>query len=134
MGEIDEKISEAIEKARESRLNTAIAAFVALAATFMALNNVKDGNIVQAMQQAQANGVDAWAYYQAKGTKQNLAISSREQIELMRDTTPGAAPEVKALFDKRIAEYAAQEKKYEAEKEDIRHQAEGCYCEITTMD
>ncbi len=125
MGDIDEKISDAIENARESRLNTAIAAFVALAATFMALNNVKDGNIVQAMQQAQANGVDAWAYYQAKGTKQNLAISAREQIELMRDTTPTAAPEVKALFDKRIAEYTAQEKKYEAEKEEIRHQAEG---------
>jgi DNA repair ATPase RecN len=125
MGEIDEKISEAVEKARESRLNAAVAVFVALSATFMALNNVKDGNIVQAMQQAQANGVDAWAYYQAKGTKANLAISAREQIELMRDTTPNPTPEVKAVFDKRIAEYAALEKKYEAEKEDIKRQAEG---------
>src|SRR5215510_14102751 len=109
MAEIDEKIAETLEKARESRLNTAIAAFVAISATFMALSNVKDGNIVQAMAQAQANGVDAWSYYQAKGTKQNLAIASREQIELMRDSTPNATPEVKALFDKRIAEYAAQE-------------------------
>jgi DNA repair ATPase RecN len=125
MGEIDEKITEAVEKARESRLNTAIAALVAIAATLMALNNVKDGNIVQAMQQAQANGVDAWAYYQAKGTKQNLAISAREQTELMRDTNPNASPEVRAVFDKRIAEYAAQEKKYETEKEDIKRQAEG---------
>jgi DNA repair ATPase RecN len=125
MGEIDEKISEALEKARESRLNAAVAVFVALSATFMALNNVKDGNIVQAMQQAQANGVDAWAYYQAKGTKANLAISSREQIELMRDTTPNATPEMQAVFAKRIAEYAALEKKYEAEKEDIKRQAEG---------
>jgi hypothetical protein len=125
MGEIDEKITEAVEKGRESRLNTAIAAFVALAATLMALNNVKDGNIVQAMQQAQASGVDAWAYYQAKGTKQNLAISAREQVELMRDTNPSASPEVRAVFDKRIAEYAAQEKKYETEKELIKRQAEG---------
>src|SRR5215471_5940418 len=125
MSGIDEKISESLERARESRLNTAIAAFVALSATFMALNNVKDGNIVQAMQQAQANGVDAWAYYQAKGTKQNLAISAREQIELMRDSTANASPEVRALFEKRIAEYAAQEKKYESEKEEIRRQAEG---------
>jgi len=125
MGEIDEKISESLEKARESRLNTAIAAFVAVSATFMALSNVKDGNIVQAMAQAQANGVDAWAYYQAKGTKQNLAIAAREQIELMRDSTPTASPEVRALFEKRIAEYAALEKKYESEKEEIRRQAEG---------
>jgi DNA repair ATPase RecN len=125
MGDIDEKISDAIEKARESRLNSVIAVFVALTATFMALNNVKDGNIVQAMQQAQANGVDAWAYYQAKGTKENLAISAREQIEIMRDTTPNPTPEVKALLDKRIAEYAALEKKYATEKEDIKRQAEG---------
>jgi len=125
MGEIDEKISESLEKARESRLNTAVAAFVALAATFMALSNVKDGNIVQAMAQAQANSVDAWAYYQAKGTKQNLAISAREQIELLRDSTPTATPEVRGLFDKRIAEYAAQEKKYETEKDEIKRQAEG---------
>jgi DNA repair ATPase RecN len=125
MGEIDDQISEAVDKARESRLNAAVAVFVALSATFMALNNVKDGNIVQAMQQAQANGVDAWAYYQAKGTKANLAISAREQIELMRDTTPNATPEVRAVFDKRIAEYTALEHKYEAEKEDIKRQAEG---------
>ncbi len=125
MGEIDEEISEAVEKARESRLNTAVAVFVALSATIMALNNVKDGNIVQAMQQAQANGVDEWAYYQAKGTKQNLAIASREQIELMRDTTPNATPEVQAMFAKRIKEYTDLEKKYETEKEDIKRKAEG---------
>lgn len=124
MAEIDEKITEAVEHAPESRLHSAIAVLVALSATLMALNNVKDGNIVQAMQQAQANGVDAWAYYQAKGTKANLAIAAREQVELLRDTTPGASPELRALYDQRIATYAAQEKKYEADKEEIRKQAE----------
>lgn len=125
MGELDEKVTEALERARESRLNTIVAVFVALSATFMALSNVKDGNIVQAMAQAQANGVDAWSYYQAKGTKQNLAISAREQIELIRDTTPNPTPEVRAVFEKRIAEYAALEKKYETEKETIKRDAEG---------
>jgi hypothetical protein len=124
MGEIDETISDAVDKARESRLNTVIAALVAVTATLMALNNVKDGNIVQNMQQAQASGVDEWAYYQAKGTKQNLAISAREQVELLRDATPNATPELRAMFEKRIVEYAAQEKKYEAEKDDIKRQAE----------
>jgi DNA repair ATPase RecN len=125
MGEIDEKISDALDKARESRLNTVIAALVAVTATLMALNNVKDGNIVQAMQQAQASGVDEWAYYQAKGTKQNFAIAAREQLEIMRDATPNPTPELRVMFDRRIAEYVAQEKKYEAEKEDIRRKAEG---------
>ena len=53
----------------------------------MALCNVKDGNIVQAMAEAQASSVDAWSYYQAKGTKENLATATREQIELTRSTT-----------------------------------------------
>jgi DNA repair ATPase RecN len=125
MGEIDEKITEAVEKGHDSRLNTAIAALVAVSATFMALNNVKDGNIVQAMQQAQASSVDEWAYYQAKGTKQNLAAASREQVELLRDTSPNLAPDIRVVFDKRIAQYSAMEKKYESEKEDIRRKAEG---------
>jgi hypothetical protein len=125
MGEIDEKITEAVEKASESRLNTAIAALVALTATLMALNNVKDGNIVQNMQQAQANSVDEWAYYQAKGTKENFAAAARDQLEIMRDTTPNATPEQRAMFDKGIAKYADQEKKYAAEKEDIKKKAEG---------
>ena len=125
MGAIDETITEAVDKARESRLNTVIAALVAVTATLMALNNVKDGNIVQAMQQAQASSVDEWAYYQAKGTKQNFAVAAREQLEIMRDATPNPTPELRAMFDKRIAEYAAQEKKYETEKEDIKRKAEG---------
>ncbi|HEX3067758.1 MAG TPA: DUF4337 family protein, partial [Thermoanaerobaculia bacterium] len=94
MSDIDETISEAVEHGSESRLNSIIALLVAIAATFMAVCNVKDGNIVQAMAQAQANGVDAWSYYQAKGTKQNLAISAREQVELLRDATPNATPEL----------------------------------------
>ncbi|HEX3475139.1 MAG TPA: DUF4337 domain-containing protein [Kofleriaceae bacterium] len=125
MGEIDEKISEALEKARESRLNTVIAALVAATATLMALNNVKDGNIVQNMQQAQANSVDQWADYQAKGVKQNFAIAAREQLEIMREATPNPTPELRAMFDKRIAEYTAQDKKYQAEKEDLKRKAEG---------
>jgi DNA repair ATPase RecN len=125
MGAIDETLTEAIEKARESRFNTVIAALVAVTATLMALNNVKDGNIVQAMQQAQASSVDEWAYYQAKGTKQNFAVAAREQLEIMRDTTATPTPELRALFDKRIAQYVAQEKKYETEKDDIKRKAEG---------
>ena len=46
MSEIADTINEAVEHASESRLNSIIAALVAIAATFMALCNVKDGNIV----------------------------------------------------------------------------------------
>ena len=123
MSDISDTINEAVERGSESRLNSIIAALVAVAATFMALCNVKDGNIVQGMQQAQANAVDQWSYYQAKGMKQNLAEATLDQLQLQRAmlTDPKFAP----LLDAKIAVYAKQVKKYEKEKTDIRANAEG---------
>lgn len=137
MGEIADSVTDAIEKAKESRLNTIIAACVAIVATFMALCNVKDGNIVQAMAQAQAGAVDQWSYYQAKGVKQNLAESTREQMQLARDTTPALTPEARKAFDDKIAEHDAQVKKYEGEKNDIKKTAqdlEAQYNELNNHD
>jgi hypothetical protein len=123
MSDIDETISEAVEHGSESRLNSIIALLVAIAATFMAVCNVKDGNIVQAMQQAQSNGVDQWSYYQAKGMKLNLAESVLDQLMLQR--TILADQKFAPMIDQKIASYQSQVKKYEKEKADIKKQAEG---------
>ncbi len=109
MAEISEVVSDAVDKAKESRLNTIVAVLVSIAATFMALCNVKDGNIVQAMAQSQANAVDAWAYYQSKSTKQHLAESMIDQLTIQRDVTgQSLTPEGRALIEKKIAEYQAR--------------------------
>jgi hypothetical protein len=123
MSDISDTINEAVEHASDSRLNSIIAALVAIAATFMALCNVKDGNIVQGMAQAQANAVDQWSYYQAKGMKQNLAEATLDQLQLQRAmlTDPKFAP----MLDAKIAVYEKQVKKYEKEKIEIRSNAEG---------
>ncbi len=125
MGELAENVTDAVEKAGESRLNTIVAACVAVSATFMALSNVKDGNVVQAMAQAQTKSVDAWAYYQAKGTKENLAEQMVDELTIRRDTEGDTlAPRAKAALDARVAEYAAKAKKYGEEKQEIKAQAE----------
>jgi Domain of unknown function (DUF4337) len=66
MSDASDLTLDAVDKAGESRLSTWTAILVALTATFMALCNVKNGNIVQAMQQAQAGAVDQWSFYQSK--------------------------------------------------------------------
>ena len=131
MSDISDTINEAVEHASESRLNSIIAALVAIAATFMALCNVKDGNIVQGMAQAQANAVDQWAYYQAKGMKQNLAEATLDQLQLQRAmlTDPKFAP----MLDAKMAVYQKQVKKYEKEKIDIKANAEGQQKEYETL-
>jgi len=122
LGDLDETVSGAIEQARESRLNSVIALFVAIAATLMAIDNIKDGNIGQAMAQAQSHAVDAWSYYQAKSTKQNLAEATlHELVALKGAAPPAAAPEI----EKRITEYEKQVKRYEHEKGEVKEEAEG---------
>jgi hypothetical protein len=114
-----------VERPGLSWLNSAVALSVAISAAFVALCNVKDGNIVQAMAQAQANSVDAWSYYQAKSTKEHIAEGMVDQITIQRDTTPNLSTDARNLFDRKIAEYTAKAKQYDAEKEKIKQSAEG---------
>jgi Domain of unknown function (DUF4337) len=135
MGDLADTVSEAVERSQSesgasagsggSNLNTLVAISVAITATFTALCNVKDGNIVQAMQQAQASGVDAWAYYQAKGTKLNIVEAAIDNLRVQRDLSPPATPEARALLDRTLADYAQKVKHYEDEKAEIKRTAEG---------
>src|SRR5262249_56689882 len=94
-------------------LNSLVAVSVAVVATFIAVCNVKDGNIVQAMQQAQSSGVDEWSYFQAKGTKLNIAESARDQLLLQRELAGSSmTPEARALVDQKLADYDAKIKLY----------------------
>jgi Domain of unknown function (DUF4337) len=130
MGDLDDTIGNAVEQGRESRLNSIIALLVAIAATLMALDNIKDGNVGQAMTLAQAHAVDAWSYYQAKSTKQNLAEATLDTLQALRVAAPA---DKTADLDTRIAAYQSQVARYEKEKNDIKSQAEGYQSEYERL-
>lgn len=115
MSDIAETIQEPLEEANKSKINSRVALFVAITATFMALCNVKDGNVVQAMSQAQAHSIDAWSYFQAKSTKQSIAENTLEMLKLQNPTGNEAL----------IKKYSEQIDRYEKEKTEIKAQAEG---------
>ncbi|HVZ75644.1 MAG TPA: DUF4337 domain-containing protein [Polyangia bacterium] len=131
MSDLADTVNEAVERAQEAggigrfSLNTVVAVCAALTATFTALCNVTDGNICQGMQQAQASTVDAWSNYQAKGAKLNIAEAARDQLKLQVRLAPPATPEARALADKTLAEYDDKIQHYEAEKAQVKSQAEG---------
>jgi hypothetical protein len=136
MSDISETIAEAVEKAEDEKgfsLNSVIALLVAVLATFMAVCNIKDGNIVQSMSQQQAKAVDQWSYYQAKGMKQNLAESMVDQLTIQKEEGASLSPASLALLDKKIAFYTAKAKNYGKEKEDIKKEAEGAQTEYDRL-
>ena len=79
------------EHEARSRLNTLVAISVALLATFMGVCKVKDDNIVQAMQQAQADRIDHWSYYQAKNVREEVARATADQLRAQSVALPGGA-------------------------------------------
>lgn len=127
MGELGETVTEAVERAGESRLNSTVALLVALAATFVALTSLKDRNIALGMTQTQAKAVDTWNYYQAKSTKQNLAEATLDELVTLQAVSPltGGAGTVAAQLDKRVEDYRGQAVRYEREKAEIKEEAEG---------
>ncbi|MEH1824518.1 MAG: DUF4337 domain-containing protein [Nostoc sp.] len=115
LGEDDnEPETPANREKRKSRLNSAVAIAVALIATFMGICKVKDDNIVQAMQQAQANKIDDWALYQARNIREEIAKSSVAQLKLQSLSQPAA---LRADYEKQIAVYQSI-----ADKEDQKKQ------------
>lgn len=112
--ELDPKeVIEAAQSARSKRLNAVVAITVALLATFMGICKVKDDNIVQAMQQAQADKLDHWSYYQARNIRQEVAEATVVQLELARLAAPvNAGSQFDAALEKyrKLAVEQAQKK------------------------
>jgi len=88
---------------RKARLNVWVAVSVALLATFLAICNVKGGNVAQGMQEAQKQSIDHWGWYQAKKTRLELYQATLAQLRLASLSAPPAAR----------AGYAEQIRKYE---------------------
>jgi hypothetical protein len=101
-------------EAKDKRLNNLVALTVVIFSVATGLGNIKDGNIVQAMAQAQANSLDRWNEYQATRTKLHIVETARAQLA-------AAAPSAKGA----IAKFDADAAKYEAESPKLAKDAQG---------
>ncbi|MET0309673.1 MAG: DUF4337 domain-containing protein [Sphingomonas sp.] len=94
-------------EAKDKSLNRNVAITVVVLSVFMGLCGIKDGNIVQAMQQAQSASVDGWNEYQATRTKLHIAETSRAQIGAL-SADPAKTGPLLASLDRDIAKYRAE--------------------------
>ena len=106
---------------RVALLNTFVAITVALLATFMGVCKVKDDNIVQAMQQAQADKLDHWNFYQARNIRQDMAEATATQLRLAKLGRPATEA---AAYDEAIARYDAKAASEAQKKAELKAQAE----------
>ncbi|MBE2257593.1 MAG: DUF4337 domain-containing protein [Rhodobacteraceae bacterium] len=126
MADVKQVIDDVVGQTEQvaDRLISLIAVLVAVLATVMALFNIKGGNVGQAMAQAQAGSLNAWAYFQAKSTKQGLAESMLDQLLVEREGNSGLNAEARTLLETKIEFYREKVDRYEREKLEIKAQAE----------
>ena len=104
-----------------ARLNMLVAITVAFLATFMGICKVKDDNIVQGMQQAQANKLDRWAFYQARNIREEIAQAAVVQLRL---AAAGKVPPEQAAYIDAIQTYEKLAAEQNKKKEELRIKAE----------
>src|SRR2546428_7488376 len=114
----EKKETEAVAEAKKSRaqLNTLVAISVALLATFMGICKVKDDNIVQAMQQAQADKIDNYSWYQARNIREEVANATVAQLTAQAAAAPQPA---QATYQEQIKTFQALAQE-EADKKKIQ--------------
>ena len=112
-----------VHDAAARRLNSWVAVTVALLATFLGICNVKDNNIVQAMEQAQADRLDDWSFYQARNIREEVAKATLTELHVLAVTAANPAPyqEAERAYDAIVAEQTAKkgdlEKKAQADQD-----------------
>ncbi|WP_308515715.1 DUF4337 domain-containing protein [Sphingomonas flavescens] len=106
-------------EANDKRLNRLVALTVVVLSVAMGLGNIKDGNIVQAMAQAQANGLDRWSEYQATRTKLHIVETARTQLKAAQRSAVAAS--AIASFDNEAAKYRVESPKLSAEAKQYAH-------------
>lgn len=103
------------------RLNQCVAITIALLATFMGICKVKDDNIVQSMQQAQANKLDHWNFYQARNIREEVAKATLLQLRLAAPAQPASE---QANYKKAIEQYEQFTAEQARKKDELKAQAE----------
>src|SRR3989440_357669 len=131
--EDDEGEDKGDDKAKGS-LNRTVAVTVALLATFLGICNVKDNNIVQAMQQAQADKIDSYSWYQARNIREEVARATAAQLTAQLAATPADA---RAAVQQQIDDYnalAREQGEKKKQQQDAAEQADKTYNQLNLHD
>jgi len=118
----------------KSNLNRWVAITVAILATFMGICKVKDDNIVQAMQQAQADKIDNYSWYQARNIREDVARATAAQLAAQLAATPAAD---RASVQQQLDTFNALAKDQDEKKkqqQDAAEQADKTYNQLNLHD
>src|SRR5690242_20205002 len=116
-------------EAGEKWFNQLVAITVVVLTVFGAIGKLKDDNIVQAMQKAKTESVDAWSEYQAARVKLHLDENGLSTVKLLQAT----GDVDRTLAAQYASDYEADIERYKRRSAETRTRAEALEAEYNRL-
>lgn len=116
---------------KDEGFNNLVALTIAILATFMALSAIKASNVEQAIEQAQAERNNSWAWYQAVRVREDMSTYELLRMQqLARVNHDGAEA---ARLETEISAQNAEIAHVRARKDEVEARAHGAEAEVATL-
>ena len=130
----DNESDEKKDDESEYRIERWVGIAVVVLATFLGVCNVKDANIVQAMQKALVEKNDNWAWYQARNIRNDVYRSAADQLSVpYPGETPATTKAREAMAAKYLENANIQAEKMKQQREDAE-ESERKYMQLNSKD
>lgn len=127
------------EAGASGRFNNRIAITIAVLASFVALSTIKSSNVAQAMEQAQAERNNGWAWYQAVRVREDMATYELAHLQRLARAqaavlTPANTPSEEAqLIAAEIAAQEAEIVRVRARKDEVEQRARAAEAQLASL-
>lgn len=124
MAEVELPNPEELEEQKKDTFSKRVALCTALFAVILAITSLGGNNTAKDMMLAQQQSSNQWAYYQSKVMREHLYRLEAQRTEaLLAERGSTMNNQVREMYDKNRQLYAADAKRYAAEKLEIEQSA-----------
>lgn len=116
---------------KDEGFNNLVAMAIAVLATFLALSAIKASNVEQAIEQAQAERNNSWAWYQAVRVREDMATYELGRLEQLARTNrdPDEAQRLTAAITEQNAEIG----RVRARKDEVQARAQAAEVQVAEL-
>ena len=113
-----------LEEIKNTAFTRRVAITTAVYAVMLAVAALGGNNAMKDMLLAQQQASDQWAFYQAKVIREHAYRIQQKRLEVdLAERGASLVPEVRQQYEALLGEFAAEAKRYGAEKKDIEQDA-----------
>lgn len=124
MPEVELPNPKELQEIKEKKFERGVALTTAIFAVVLAIASLGGNNAMKEMLLAQQQSSDQWAFYQAKVVREHQYRGQKLRLEVdLAERGSSMKPDARQKYEALLAQFAGEEKRYNAEKKDVEKDA-----------